>query len=64
MENIRMIFPRAWKQFFGLIILKFFAVDPRDLFDPGSGMENFGSGILDNHSGYAAMILNKLPLSV
>ncbi len=30
----RIIFPRAWKQFFGLKILEFFDADP----DPGSGI--------------------------
>jgi hypothetical protein len=45
----RIIFPRAWKQLFELKTLKFFDADPdpgiRNLFDPGSGMEKFGSGI-------------------
>jgi hypothetical protein len=27
----------------------------RDIFDPGSGMEKFGSGILYKHSGYATL---------
>jgi hypothetical protein len=37
-----MIFPIFWVK-----ILKFFDADPGswDLFDPGSGMEKFGSGI-------------------
>jgi hypothetical protein len=32
--NIRIIFPRAWKQFFGLKMLKFFDADA----DPGYGI--------------------------
>jgi hypothetical protein len=45
------IFPKAWKQFLGLNILKFFDVDPDPGFgifltlDLGSGKEKVGSWI-------------------
>jgi hypothetical protein len=45
----QIIFPRAWKQFFGLNILKFFAADPGSkiflTLDPGWKNSDLGSGI-------------------
>jgi hypothetical protein len=45
--NIPDLISRALKQYFGLKIFKFFDADAGS----GSGMEKFGSGILDQHSG-------------
>ncbi len=58
----RNIFPRAWEQFFGLKILKFFDAGPDPgsgiflTLDPRSGMEKLGSGIQDKHPGFAALV--------
>ncbi len=43
----QIIFPRAWKQFFGLKITSILWCGSgiRNLFEPGSGLEKFGSGI-------------------
>jgi hypothetical protein len=44
---------------FGLRILKFFYADPDQgsgIFDPGSGMEKFRSGIRHKHPGYATLV--------
>jgi hypothetical protein len=49
--NIPIIFPKAWKQFLGLTILKFFDADPgsgnQNLVDPGSGTPGSGINIPD-----------------
>jgi hypothetical protein len=53
----QIIFSRAWKQFFGSKILKFFDADPRSgvflTLDLGTGM---GSGIRDKHPGTATLL--------
>jgi hypothetical protein len=50
--SIWIIFSRTKKQFFGIKILK---SGIQNLFDPGSGMEKFGFGIRDKHSGSATL---------
>jgi hypothetical protein len=53
------IFPRAWKQFLGLKILKFFDEDP----DPRSGIfflpgiQDGNIRIRDKHPGFATLYL-------
>jgi hypothetical protein len=61
MNTTQIMFPRDYKQFFGVKILKFFAANP------GSGMEKIRirdpgwkkvlSGIRDKYPGYAALFL-------
>ncbi len=68
--TFRIIFARAWKQFLGLKILKFFNADPDPwsrislILYPGSGMEKFESGInipdslLSSHSSETLLYVN------
>jgi hypothetical protein len=37
----------------------FWSFGIRNLFDPGSGMEKFGSGIRDKHTGSATLVVAK-----
>ncbi len=56
--NIQDNFSDSLETVFVLKILKFCDADPDlDLFDPGSGMEKFGSGIWYKHPGSAALII-------
>jgi hypothetical protein len=59
--GIRDEYPRSFfrelRTVLGLKILKFFDADPDpDLFDPGSGMEKFVSGIQDKHHGSVTLL--------
>jgi hypothetical protein len=66
----RNIFLRAWEQFFGLKMLKFFDAGPDPgsriflTLDPGSGMKKLGSGIQDKHPRSATLVSCMLYLPV
>jgi hypothetical protein len=57
---------REFKANFLVKILKFFGADAdsgsENLFDPGSGMEKFGSGIREKHPGSATLGLMSFPV--
>ncbi len=60
----RIIFPRAYKQFFGLkhlnslMRMRMRIRDPES-FDPGSGIQKFRSGIRDKHPGSATLLITR-----